>query len=385
MGFFNDPEGWLKSAGEDVSNVVSGVGNAVTDVLHSDLGKAAAIAAAVYFGAPYLGLTGEAASAAAAADAAAVGGTAEGAAALSTAAQTAQTSGSLANFASTLGTSVSELGSGAAAALGKAGSYLAANPGAMAAAGSVAGGLIGAYGANKAAGLSAESSANALALQKDIYNQQTALNDPYRTAGLTAQNKMLSVLGLGGDTSAPGYGQYAKDFSMADYTADPGYAFRLSEGLKQIRGAAAARGGAVSGSTMKGIQDYAQKSASQEYQSAFERYQTNRANQLQPLGGLMTAGLSAANQQSTAAGNYGANAAGTITNAGNVAAGAALGGATTIGNALSTGASAYANQSNFANWLAQNQKTAINPSAYTNPSYSSPSDPYAQFTQSGRA
>ena len=65
MGLFNDPSGWFKSAGEDVSNVVSGVGNAVTDVLHSDLGKAAAIAAAVYFGAPYLGLTGEAASAAA--------------------------------------------------------------------------------------------------------------------------------------------------------------------------------------------------------------------------------------------------------------------------------------------------------------------------------
>ena len=219
-------------------------------------------------------------------------------------------------------------------------------------------------------------------MQKDIYNQQTALNDPYRTAGLTAQNKMLSVLGLGGDTSAPGYGQYAKDFSMADYQADPGYAFRLSEGLKQLRGAAAARGGAVSGSTMKGIQDYAQNSASQEYSNAYQRYQTNRANQLNPLGSLMSSGQAAANQQSGAAGTYGANAAGTITNAGNVAAGAALGGATTIGNALSTGASAYANQSNFANWLAQNQKTAINPSAYTNPSYSNPNNPYGQFDQS---
>jgi len=382
MGLFNDPNGWFKSAGEDVSNVVSGIGNAVSDIAHSDLGKAAAIAAAVYFGAPYLGLTGEAASAAAAADAAAVGGTAEGAAALSTAAQTAQSAGSLAGYAQTLGTTVSELGSGAAAALGKAGSYLAANPGAMAAAGSVASGLIGAYGANKAAGLSAESSANAFALQKDIYNQQTALNEPYRAAGLTAQNKMLSVLGLGGDTAAPGYGKYAKDFSMADYEADPGYAFRLSEGLKQLGSQARAQGGAGGGRTMMGIQKYAQGLASQEYQSAFDRYQTNRANQLQPLGGLMSSGQAATNQQAVAAGSYGANAAGTITNAGNVAAGAALGGATTIGNALSTGASAYANQSNFANWLAQqNQKTPIN-----QPSYMSPQDmnvnPYSQFGRS---
>ena len=43
MGLFNDPGGWFKSAGEDVS-----------DVLDSDLGKAAAVAAAVYFGLPYI-------------------------------------------------------------------------------------------------------------------------------------------------------------------------------------------------------------------------------------------------------------------------------------------------------------------------------------------
>jgi hypothetical protein len=378
MGLFNDPSGWFKSAGEDVSKVVSGVGNAVTDVLHSDLGKAAAIAAATYFGAPYLGLTGEAAASAAAADAAAVGGTAEGAAALAQAAQTAQSTGSLANFASTLGTTVSDLGSGAASALSTAGKYLAANPGVLSAAGSVAGGLLGAYGANKAAGISADASANALELQRNIYNQQTALNDPYRTAGLTAQNKMLSVLGLGGDTNAPGYGQYAKDFSMADYTADPGYGFRLSEGMKLLKHQGS-RGGLISGGTMKGLQDYAQSSASQEYGNAFARYQAERAARLQSLGNLMSSGQAATNQQSAAAGNYGANAAGTITNAGNVAGSAALGGATTLGNALSTGASAYANQSNFNNWLAQNQKTAVNPSTYINPSYVNPSDPYARF------
>lgn len=377
MGIFNDPSGWFKSAGEDVSKIVSGVGDAVSDVFESDLGKAAAIAAAIYFGGPYLGLTGEAAASAAAADAAVIGGTAEGAAALTTAAQTAQSAGSLAGYASTLGTSIAELGSGAASALSTAGKYLAANPGAMAAAGSVAGGLIGAYGANKAAGLSAESSANALALQKDIYNQQTALNDPYRAAGLTAQNRMLSLLGLGGDASAPGYGKYTKDFSMADYEADPGYGFRLSEGLKQLKGAAAARGGAVSGTTMKGIQDYAQKSASQEYQNAFDRYQTNRANQLQPLGSLTDSGRAAANQQSGAAGTYGTNAGNIITNAGNVAGSAALGAASTIGNALSTGASAYANQANFADWLAQQKAAMVNQPSYVAPQNSS--NPYARF------
>jgi hypothetical protein len=359
MGLFNDPNGWFKSAGEDVSNVVSGIGNAVSDIAHSDLGKAAAIAAAVYFGAPYLGLTGEAASAAAAADAAAVGGTAEGAAALSTAAQTAQSAGSLAGYAQTLGTTVSELGSGAAAALGKAGSYLSSiNPATLAAGASLASGLIGAAGARQAASTAADASTNALALQKDIYGQQTALNAPYNAAGLTAQNKMLSLLGLSGNTAAPGYGQYAKDFSMADYQADPGYAFRLSEGMKQLGHQAGARGGLISGGTLKGLQDYAQNSASQEYQNAYNRYQTNRTNQLQPLGNLMSSGQAAANQQSGAAGTYGANAGNLITGAGNTAGAAQLGSATTLGNALNTGATAYQNQTNFNNWLAQNQNTS---------------------------
>ena len=217
---------------------------------------------------------------------------------------------------------------------------------------SVASGLLGYAGASKAAGISADASANALELQRQMYNQQTALNDPYRTAGLTAQNKMLSSLGLAGDPNAPGYGKYSKDFSMADYQADPGYGFRLNEGLKQIAHTAASRGGAISGGTMKGIQDYAQNSASQEYQNAYNRYQQNRTNQQQPLGNLMASGQTATNQQGTQAGNYASNAGNLITNAGNTAGSAILGGAATIGNALNTGATAYQNQTNFNNWLA---------------------------------
>ena len=411
MGFFNDPNGWLQSAVQDVSNVVSGVGNAVNDIANSDVGKAAAVIAAIYFGAPYLGLTGEAAASAAAADAATIGSTAEGAAALQAAATEAGagagvgaggagagigvaapagyagaadaalatgaaltpaalesqigTAGYGVNAAagagSGLGAYATNLGATAAgiAGAGAAGAtpwYL--QPSVIQGAASLGSGLIGAYGATKAADTSAAASANALALQKQIYDQQTALNAPYNAAGVTAQNKMLSLLGLGGDTTAPGYGKYAKDFSMADYTADPGYAFRLSEGMKQLTHNAAGRGGLISGGTMKGIQDYAQSSASQEYGNAYQRYLQNRQNQLQPLANLTTSGLSAANQQSAAAGTYGANASNTLTNAGNVAGSAQLGAATTLGNALNTGATAYQNQSNFNNWLASQKPNA---------------------------
>ena len=51
---------------------------------------------------------------------------------------------------------------------------------------------------------------------------------------------------------------------------------------------------------------------SQEYTNAFNRYQTNRANQLNPLQSITGAGQTATNQLAGAAGNYG-------TNAGNIA------------------------------------------------------------------
>ena len=58
---------------------------------------------------------------------------------------------------------------------------------------------------------------------------------------------------------------------------------------------------------MMGIQNYAQGLASQEYGNAFNRYQTNRQNQLAPLGSLMSSGQAAASGQVGSQGQYGAN------------------------------------------------------------------------------
>lgn len=56
-----------------------------------------------------------------------------------------------------------------------------------------------------------------------------------------------------------------------DFKKDPGYQFRLDEGLKAIRRGAAASGGRGSGATMKALQRYGQNYASGEYQNAYQR------------------------------------------------------------------------------------------------------------------
>lgn len=246
----------------------------------------------------------------------------------------------------------------------------------------LAGGLIASSGARqaastqadaatKAADVQSQSSDKALALQEKLYNQQVGLQEPYRQAGLTGQNRLMELLGLGGNTGAAGYGQYARDFGASDFQADPGYAFRLSEGQKALDRQAAARGGLISGGALKAATRYGQDMGSQEYQSAFNRYQQNRANQLQPLGNLMASGQSAASNQGAAAGNYGASAGNLITGAGNAMAGGIMGAgqagaagqmgaANTFANALNTGVSSYQNQNNFSNWLARQPQAGYN-------------------------
>ena len=237
------------------------------------------------------------------------------------------------------------------------------------AAASMIGGAISSGGAQDAARTQADAANRAADLQKQMFDKQVELQDPYRQAGLTGQNRLMELLGLGGNAGAAGYGRYARDFGMQDYQQDPGYQFRLSEGLKALGHTAGARGGLISGQTMKGMQDYAQNSASNEYQNAFNRYQTNRANQLAPLGSLMTSGQAAASNQAGQAGQYGVNAGNLMGQAGQSIAAGQLGSANTMGNALASMGSAYQqqqqqnqNQANF-NMLFGDRSGGLSPFA----------------------
>jgi hypothetical protein len=225
----------------------------------------------------------------------------------------------------------------------------------------LAGGLISSQGQKQAAQTQAAAAERSAALQKEMFDQQMAGQEPYRQAGLTGQNRLMELLGLGGNASAAGYGKYGRDFGMADYQADPGYAFRLSEGQQALDRSAAARGGLISGGALKAATRYGQDMGSQEYQNAFNRYQTNRSNQLQPLGNLMASGQSAASNQGMAAGNYGTNAGQAYMASGQANAAGQLGMGNTINNALGTAASSYQNQMNFNDFLKRNQTPQSGP------------------------
>jgi hypothetical protein len=190
-----------------------------------------------------------------------------------------------------------------------------------------------------------------------MFQKQTELQEPFRQAGLSGQNRLLDLLGLSGNTGAQGYGSAMTPFSQTDFTADPGYAFRLSEGMKALEGSAAARGLLKSGGTIAGGQRYAQNLASQEYQNAFNRYYDERNAMIRPLEALRGSAQTTAESMGGAASTYGANAGNLMMGAANAAAAGRVGSANAFSNALGQGASI------FGNYLAQPSTGGFNPYA----------------------
>lgn len=344
-------------------------------------------------------------------------------------------------------------------------------------------GMMGADAAESAADTQAQSAREAAKLQKEMFDKQIELQEPFRQGGLAAQNRLMTLLGLGGpqrravntstsprggnftpssrmsasgprpmlqpgpdgvysadpealraqllpqftkpqkssymdesrggmveydigstvdedglkaaiqqaqqgqpwqpgmddaaqglgDHSDPEYGSlmrdYAepdptlnmRDFSMADFEQDPGYAFRMEQGRQALERGAAAKGGLYSGGAAKELLEYGQGLGSQEYGAAFNRFQTNRANKvndytgrynrfqtnrankLNPLQSIMGAGQSSANQIGNAAANYGTAASNLITGEGNARASGIMGGANAMASGLTGGFNNYQN------------------------------------------
>lgn len=217
------------------------------------------------------------------------------------------------------------------------------------------------YSSSQAADAQKAGIAASTAAQQKAFDEQKALNAPFREGGITAQNRLLTYLGLTPaegsgvtvDPNDPNFGKYAGDFGMKDFQADPGYNFRLSEGMKGLQNSAAAKGLLSSGSTLKGITDYGQGMASQEYGNAYQRYQTNRANQLNPLTGILGMGQTATNNVSNAAGQLGQGLGQAAAATGAANASSYINSGNALNNALSGGISSYMNYNNMQGYNAR--------------------------------
>jgi hypothetical protein len=210
--------------------------------------------------------------------------------------------------------------------------------GAIAGAGaSIIGGILGSHAASDAAQKQANAAAQAAQVaqnnqnlstnyQTGVARQQTGLLSPYANAGAGTVGTLASLLQPGGQLTQ-GYGAFTPPTGVTEQN-DPGYQFRLQQGLQALQNSAAARGGLLSSGTAKAINDYAQNEASNEYGNVYNRalntygtnfntYNTNQSNLYNRLAGVSQLGA----QSGSSLGGLLQSGAGNIAGINNAASG----------------------------------------------------------------
>lgn len=166
-------------------------------------------------------------------------------------------------------------------------------------AGTVISGLLSSRSANKAAKAQESAADKSAGAQREAIAEQQRQFDlargdlaPYRQAGYNALGQMQGMLGMPG--AAP-----------VDFSASPGYQFRLDAGQQALDRAAAARGMSLSSGTMKDFQRYGQGLASDEYWNQYNALAGISNSGQGAVNAGVQAGQNTANSVQTALGNIG--------------------------------------------------------------------------------
>lgn len=210
--------------------------------------------------------------------------------------------------------------------------------------GSVIGGIFGKDAAEDAADAQVQSARESNQLQRDMFDQTRADQEPWRVGGANALYNLLTRTGSGGNAASENYNQYMRPFDMQkDYQEDPGYQFRLQQGTQALQRGAAAAGRLGSGRYLKDLTRFGQGEASQEFGNAWNRWNTQNNQNFNRLASIAGLGQVANNQIQQAGQNYANQAGQNIVGAGNARASGYIGGANAINNAISGGINAYQN------------------------------------------
>ena len=127
--------------------------------------------------------------------------------------------------------------------------------------------------------------------------QRQAAQQGQLQGGLSAMNQRMDPYSQMGAKSLADMQNLAGQGLDVDVTQDPGYKFRMQEGLKAQQRQQSASGMGMSGRGLKEMAKYSQGLASQEYGSAWDRANTQREQQLGAMGRAGSIGAGMAGMQ----------------------------------------------------------------------------------------
>lgn len=176
--------------------------------------------------------------------------------------------------------------------------------GTIAAVATVGSSLIGANAAKSAANTQASAADRAAANELAMYERSREDLAPYREMGYGAIKDIEKMKPF--FTSQFGPDQFAQYL-------DPSMAFRQRLGTQATERLANIGGGALSGNTLRALNEFGQNLASTEYGNAFNRFQTERGNIYNTLANIAGMGQNAVNTGVGAGQNFAAQQTGLIT------------------------------------------------------------------------
>jgi len=206
----------------------------------------------------------------------------------------------------------------------------------------VVGGGLAYAGSTSAAQTQAGAANQASALQYAMFQQEQAQLQPWQKSGRNALAAQNLFMGLGGkpgqfNPNAPG----VAPFSPSMLPGDPSYQWRLQQGQNAILNNMANTGGAYSGNTLRGLQDYTQGLASTQYQTALGNYTNWQSDVFNRLNAMSGTGANAAGGIAGLGMGTGQLIGGNIIGAGNALAAGQVGGVNAISGALGSGVNNY--------------------------------------------
>lgn len=179
--------------------------------------------------------------------------------------------------------------------------------------------------AKSAARTQAAAADRAMAQEREMYDISREDLAPYRETGYTALKDITERM--------PFFTSQFGDEQMAQYL-DPSMEFRRKLGEQTTARMLNVGGGAISGNTLRGLEEFGQGMASTEYGNAFNRFQNERTNIYNTLANIAGMGQQAVNTGVTTGQNFAGSQSGLITGQAAAQAAGGVGAANAYSGAL---------------------------------------------------
>jgi hypothetical protein len=190
-------------------------------------------------------------------------------------------------------------------------------------------GLVGAKmsadAARSAARTQAQAANRAMAQEREMYDIARGDLAPYRELGYTALGDI--------ENRIPFFTSQFGDEQLQQYL-DPSMDFRRRLGEQTTARMLNVGGGAISGNTLRGLEEFGQNLASTEYGNAFNRFQNERTNIYNPLANIAGMGQQSVNTGVQAGQNFAGQQTGLLTSQAAAQAAGQVGAANAYSGAL---------------------------------------------------